>query len=134
MNTEGYNNKEPAIAIVIAATIFVLLVAPSTLTIPAFALGHWNDGQEENTDVSAENRKELVSCLADTQEGSIPTQDEIKDCLNDVGGSGKDAEDNTSINDDDGIVVSDDDPESSDTLNSVDKGSSDIGDSEDNTQ
>jgi hypothetical protein len=145
MNTERYINKETTIAVVIVATISVLFAAPSALTSPVFALGHWHEGdnnmessgEEDNTDISAYNsesqvnQKELVSCLADTQEGSIPTQDEVKDCLNTAGGSEEDTEeDNRSINDNDAITVSEDDPENSNApLNSVGKGSSDMEDS-----
>jgi hypothetical protein len=134
MNTKTFNNKESTVAILIVATISILFVAPDALTIPAYALGHWHEGDMENsgedrTDTSAtDERKELVSCLADTKEGSTPTQDEIKDCLNTVRGGEEDTEGDTSINDDDGITVRDDDPENSDTLNSID-GSSDTGDS-----
>ena len=121
MNTETFNNKESTIAIVMIATIYAVFLAPSALTIPSFALEHWNEGdvestRENSTDISTEDRKELVSCLADTKEESIPTQDEIKDCLNTVRGGEEDTQDNTSINDDDGIAVIDDDPENSDTI------------------
>jgi hypothetical protein len=124
MNTETFNNKESTAAILIVATISVLFVAPAALTVPAYALGHWHEGDMENsgedrTDISgADDQKELVSCLADTQEGSISTQDEIKDCLNTVRGDEENTEDNASINDDDGIAIIDDDPENSDTINS----------------
>jgi hypothetical protein len=124
MNTETFNNKESTAAILIVATISVLFVAPAALTVPAYALGHWHEGDMENsgedrTDISgADDQKELVSCLADTQEGSIPTRDEVKDCLNTVRGDEENTEDNASINDDDGIAIIDDDPENSDTINS----------------
>jgi hypothetical protein len=124
MNTETFNNKESTAAILIVAAISVLFVAPAALTVPAYALGHWHEGDMENsgedrTDISgADDQKELVSCLADTQEGSISTQDEIKDCLNTVRGDEENTEDNASINDDDGIAIIDDDPENSDTINS----------------
>jgi hypothetical protein len=122
MNIETYNNKKPTV-IVIVATISVLFVAPSALSIPVYALGHWYEGDvessgEENTVISTEDRKKLVSCLNDTGEGSISTQDEIKDCLNTVRGDEENTEDNASINDDDGIAIIDDDPENSDTINS----------------
>jgi hypothetical protein len=122
MNREMYNNKKPTV-IVIVATISVLFVAPSALSIPVYALGHWYEGDvessgEENTVISTEDRKKLVSCLNDTGEGSISTQDEIKDCLNTVRGDEENTEDNASINDDDGIAIIDDDPENSDTINS----------------
>jgi hypothetical protein len=136
MNRETYNNKKPTV-IVIVATISVLFVAPSALSIPVYALGHWYEGDvessgEENTVISTEDRKKLVSCLNDTREGSISTQDEIKDCLNTVRGDEENTEDNASINrgdeentednvsisDDDGIAIIDDDPENSDTINS----------------
>ena len=122
MNRETYNNKKPTV-IVIVATISVLFVAPSALSIPVYALGHWYEGDvessgEENTVISTEDRKKLVSCLNDTGEGSISTQDEIKDCLNTVRGDEENTEDNASINDDDGIAIIDDDPENSDTINS----------------
>jgi hypothetical protein len=130
MNTEKFNNKESTAAILIVATISVLFVAPAALTVPAYALGHWYEGDMENggedrTDISgAEDQKEPVSCLADTQEGSIPTRDEVKDCLNTVRGDEENTEDNASINrgdeentednasinDDDGIAIIDDDP------------------------
>jgi hypothetical protein len=134
MNTKTFNNKESTVAILIVATISVLFVAPDALTIPAYALGHWHESDMENsgedrTDTSAtDERKELVSCLADTQEGSIPTQDEVKHCLNSVRGGEEDPEGDRSINDDDGITVMDDDPESSDSLSPT-EGSSDTGDS-----
>jgi hypothetical protein len=151
MNTERYNNKELVIAVVIVATISVLFVAPSALTSPVFALGHWHEGDDNmessseeeeeeggNTDISADNsesqvnQKGLVSCLANTQEGSMVTEDEIKDCLNTADGSEEDTEDNGSVNDNDAITVSDDDPENSNApLNSISKGSSDIEDIED---
>lgn len=115
MNTETFNNKESTAAILIVATISVLFVAPAALTVPAYALGHWYEGDvessgEENTVISTEDRKKLVSCLNDTREGSVSTQDEIKDCLNTVRGNEENTEDNASINDDDGIAIIDDDP------------------------
>jgi hypothetical protein len=142
MNTERNINKETTIAVAIAATISVLLVAPSALTSPVFALGHWHEGdamnssgeEEDNNDVGADNsesqvnQKELVSCLADTQEGSTATQDEIKDCLNTIG------EEDTEDDDSDAISSSDEDPENSNALNSISKGSSNIEDTEDSTQ
>jgi hypothetical protein len=145
MNTERNINKETTIAVAIVATISVLFVAPSALTSPVFALGHWHEGdamnssgeEEDNNDVGADNsesqvnQKELVSCLADTQEGSTPTQDEIKDCLNTIGE--EDTEDDGG-SDSDAISSSDEDPENSDALNSISKGSSNIEDTEDSTQ
>jgi hypothetical protein len=115
MNTERYINKETTIAVAIVATISVLFAAPSALTSPVFALGHWHEGdnnmkssgEEDNSAYNSEsqvNQKELVSCLADTQEGSIPTQDEVKDCLNTAGGSeedGTDIEDSNQSDEDD---------------------------------
>jgi hypothetical protein len=70
-----------------------------------------------------------VSCLADTQEGSIPTQDEVKDCLNTAGGSEEDGEDNRSINDNDAIISSDEAENSNAPLNSMGRVGSDIEDS-----
>jgi hypothetical protein len=107
MNTERNINKKTTIAVAIVATISVLFVAPSAITSPVFALGHWHEGddmnrsgaEEDNNNVGADNsesqvnQKELVSCLADTQEGSTATQDEIKDCLNTIGE--EDTEDST---------------------------------------
>ena len=138
MNTERNINKKTTIAVVIVATISVLLVAPNALTSPVFALGHWHEGdamnssgeEEDNNDVGADNsesqvkQKELVSCLADTQEGSTATQDEIKDCLNTIGE--EDTEDDGG-SDSDPISGSDEDPENS-------KGSSNIEDTEDSTE
>ena len=138
MNTEMNINKKTTIAVAIVATISVLLVAPNALTSPVFALGHWHEGdamnssgeEEDNNDVGADNsesqvnQKELVSCLADTQEGSTATQDEIKDCLNTIGE--EDTEDDVG-SDSDAISGSDEDPENS-------KGSSNIEDTEDSTQ
>jgi hypothetical protein len=138
MNTERNINKETTIAVAIVATISVLLVAPNALTSPVFALGHWHEGdamnssseEEDNNDVGADNsesqvnQKELVSCLADTQEGSTATQDEIKDCLNTIGE--EDTEDDVG-SDSDAISGSDEDPENS-------KGSSNNEDTEDSTQ
>jgi hypothetical protein len=129
MNTERNINKETTIAVAIVATISVLLVAPNALTSPVFALGHWHEGdamnssseEEDNNDVGADNsesqvnQKELVSCLADTKEGNTATQDEIKDCLNTISGSEEDTEDDSA-------------------LNSISKDSSNIEDTEDNTQ
>jgi hypothetical protein len=137
-NTERNINKETTIAVAIVATISVLLVAPNALTSPVFALGHWHEGdamnssseEEDNNDVGADNsesqvnQKELVSCLADTQEGSTATQDEIKDCLNTIGE--EDTEDDVG-SDSDAISGSDEDPENS-------KGSSNNEDTEDSTQ
>jgi hypothetical protein len=139
MNTEKYINKETTIAVAIVATISVLFAAPSAFSSPVFALGHWHEGdnnmesseeEEVNTDVNAfnsesqVNQNELVSCLADTQEGSIPTQDEIKDCLNTVDASEEDTEEENRSSDNDAITVSDDDPENSNApLNSIDEGS-----------
>ena len=145
MNTERNINKETTIAVVIVATISALLVAPSALTSPVFALGHWHEGdamnssgeEEDNNDGGADNsesqvnQKELVSCLADTQEGSIATQDEIKDCLNTIGE--EDTEDDVG-SDSDATSDSDEDPENSNALNSISKGSSNIEDTEDSTQ
>jgi hypothetical protein len=145
MNTERNINKETTIAVVIVATISALLVAPSALTSPVFALGHWHEGdamnssgeEEDNNDGGADNsesqvnQKELVSCLADTQEGSTATQDEIKDCLNTIGE--EDTEDDVG-SDSDATSDSDEDPENSNALNSISKGSSDIEDTEDSTQ
>jgi hypothetical protein len=145
MNTERNINKETTIALAIVATISVLLVAPSALTNPVFALGHWHEGdamnssgeEEDNNDVGADNsesqvnQKELVSCLADTQEGSIATQDEIKDCLNTIGE--EDTEDDVD-SDSDATSGSDEDPENGNALNSISKGSSNIEDTEDSTQ
>ena len=145
MNTERNINKETTIAVAIVATISVLFVAPSALTSPVFALGHWHEGdtmnssgeEEDNNDVGADNsesqvnQKELVSCLADTQEGSTATQDEIKDCLNTIGE--EDTEDDVGT-DSDATSGSDEDPENSNALNSISKGSSDIEDTEDSTQ
>ena len=145
MNTERNINKETTIAVVIVATISALLVAPSALTSPVFALGHWHEGdamnssgeEEDNNDGGADNsesqvnQKELVSCLADTQEGSTATQDEIKDCLNTIGE--EDTEDDVG-SDSDATSGSDEDPENSNALNSISKGSSDIEDTEDSTQ
>src|ERR671911_919532 len=142
MNTERNINKETTIALAIVATISVLLVAPSALTNPVFALGHWHEGdamnssgeEEDNNDVGADNsesqvnQKELVSCLADTQEGSTATQDEIKDCLNTISGSEEDTEDDRG-SDSDAIPVSNEDPENSNALNS-----DNIEDTEDSTQ
>jgi hypothetical protein len=138
MNTEMNINKKTTIAVAIVATISVLLVAPNALTSPVFALGHWHEGdamnssgeEEDNNDVGADNsesqvnQKELVSCLADTQEGSTATQDEIKDCLNTIGE--EDTEDDGG-SDSDPISGSDEDPENS-------KGSSNIEDTEDSTE
>jgi hypothetical protein len=138
MNTEMNINKKTTIAVAIVATISVLLVAPNALTSPVFALGHWHEGdamnssgeEEDNNDVGADNsesqvnHKELVSCLADTQEGSTATQDEIKDCLNTIGE--EDTEDDGG-SDSDPISGSDEDPENS-------KGSSNIEDTEDSTE
>jgi hypothetical protein len=145
MKTERNINKETTIAVAIVATISVLLVAPNALTSPVFALGHWHEGdamnssgeEEDNNDVGADNsesqvnQKELVSCLADTQEGSTATQDEIKDCLNTIGE--EDTEDDVG-SDSDAISGSDEDPENSNALNSISKGSSNIEDTEDSTQ
>ena len=145
MNTERNINKKTTIAVAIVATISVLFVAPSAVTSPVFALGHWHEGddmnrsgeEEDNNDVGADNsesqvnQKELVSCLADTQEGSTATQDEIKDCLNTIGE--EDTEDDRG-SDNDAISGSDEDPENSNALNSVSKGSSNIEDTEDSTQ
>ena len=124
MNTERNINKKTTIAVAVVATISVQFVTPSALTTPVFALGHWHEGDEEdNNDVSADNsqsqvnQKELVSCLADTQEGSTPTQDEIKDCLNTIGE--EDTEDDGG-SDSDAISSSDEDPENSNALNSND--------------
>jgi hypothetical protein len=92
------------------------------------------EGEDNNNDVGADNsknqvnQKELVSCLADTQEGSTATQDEIKDCLNTIG------EEDTEDDDSDAISSSDEDPENSNALNSISKGSSNIEDTEDSTQ
>jgi hypothetical protein len=125
MTKETFNNKESTVAILIVATISALFVVPNDPTIPAYALGHWHEGDmessgEDSTDNrDTEDRKELVSCLADTKEGSIPTPDEVKDCLNTVRGGEEDTEDDTSIKDDDGISVRDDDPENSDRFNSI---------------
>ena len=138
MNTERNINKETTIAVAIVATISVLLVAPNALTSPVFALGHWHEGddmnrsgeEEDNNDVGADNsesqvnQKELVSCLADTQEGSTATQDEIKDCLNTIGE--EDTEDDVG-SDSDAISGSDEAPENS-------MGSSNNEDTEDSTQ
>src|SRR5918994_2663220 len=145
MNTERNINKKTTIAVAIVATISVLFVAPSAITSPVFALGHWHEGddmnrsgeEEDNNDVGADNsesqvnQKELVSCLADTQEGSTATQDEIKDCLNTIGE--EDTEDDVG-SDSDAISGSDEDPENSNALNSVSKGSSNIEDTEDSTE
>ena len=145
MNTERNINKKTTIAVAIVATISVLFVAPSAVTSPVFALGHWHEGddmnrsgeEEDNNDVGADNsesqvnQKELVSCLADTQEGSTATQDEIKDCLNTIGE--EDTEDDRG-SDNDAISGSDEDPENSNALNSVSKGSSNIEDTEDSTE
>ena len=145
MNTERNINKKTTIAVAIVATISVLFVAPSAITSPVFALGHWHEGddmnrsgeEEDNNDVGADNsesqvnQKELVSCLADTQEGSTATQDEIKDCLNTIGE--EDTEDDRG-SDSDAISGSDEDPENSNALNSVSKGSSNIEDTEDSTE
>src|SRR5918995_6178070 len=131
MNTERNINKKTTIAVAIVATISVLFVAPSAITSPVFALGHWHEGddmnrsgeEEDNNDVGADNsesqvnQKELVSCLADTQEGSTATQDEIKDCLNTISGSEEDTEDDRG-SDSDAIPVSNEDPENSNALNS----------------
>jgi hypothetical protein len=144
MNTERNINKKTTIAVAVVATISVLFVAPSAVTSPVFALGHWHEGddmnrsgeEEDNNDVGADNsesqvnQKELVSCLADTQEGSTATQDEIKDCLNTIGE--EDTEDDRG-SDNDAISGSDEDPENSNALNSVSKGSSNIEDTEDST-
>lgn len=139
MNIRAFDNRESTIAITLVATIYLLFVAPSSLTIPAYALGHWHGGDaeihEDSADtISTEDREKLVSCLANTQEGSISTQDEIKYCLNTIREGEEDTEDNSSINDDDGITVSDDDPENSDSFSSIDKDSSDIAELEDNPQ
>ena len=145
MNTERNINKKTTIAVAIVATISVLFVAPSAVTSPVFALGHWHEGddmnrsgeEEDNNDVGADNsesqvnQKELVSCLADTQEGSIATQDEIKDCLNTIGE--EDTEDDVD-SDSDATSGSDEDPENGNALNSISKGSSNIEDTEDSTQ
>ena len=145
MNTERNINKETTISVAIVATISVLFVAPSALTSPVFALGHWHEGdamnssgeKEDNNDVGADNsesqvnQKELVSCLADTQEGSIATQDEIKDCLNTIGE--EDTEDDVG-SDSDATSGSDEDPENSNALNSISKDSSNIEDTEASTQ
>jgi hypothetical protein len=145
MNTERNINKETTISVAIVATISVLFVAPSAFTSPVFALGHWHEGdamnssgeEEDNNDVGADNsesqvnQKELVSCLADTQEGSTATQDEIKDCLNTI--SEEDTEDDVG-RDSDATSGSDEDPENSNALNSLSKGSSNIEDTEDSTQ
>jgi hypothetical protein len=146
MNTERNINKKATIAVAIVATISVLFVAPSALTSPVFALGHWHEGddmnrsggeEEDNNDVGADNsesqvnQKELVSCLADTKEGNTATQDEIKDCLNTIGE--EDTEDDGG-SDSDAISGSDEDPENSNALNSISKGSSNIEDTEDSTQ
>ena len=145
MNTERNINKETTIAVAIVATISVLLVAPNALASPVFALGHWHEGdamnssgeEEDNNDVGADNsesqvnQKELVSCLADTQEGSTATQDEIKDCLNTIGE--EDTGDDVG-SDRDAISGSDEDPEDSNALNSISKGSSTNEDTEDSTQ
>jgi hypothetical protein len=143
MNTERNINKKTTIAVAIVATISVLFVAPSAPTSPVFALGHWHEGddmnrsggeEEDNNDVGADNsesqvnQKELVSCLADTKEGNTATQDEIKDCLNTIG------EEDTEDDDSDAISSSDEDPENSNALNSISKGSSNIEDTEDSTQ
>jgi hypothetical protein len=146
MNTERNINKKATIAVAIVATISVLFVAPSALTSPVFALGHWHEGddmnrsggeEEDNNDVGADNsesqvnQKELVSCLADTKEGNTATQDEIKDCLNTIGE--EDTEDDGG-SDSDAISGSDEDPENSNALNSISKGSSNIEDTEDSTE
>ena len=145
MNAERNINKETTIFVAVVATISVLFVAPSALTSPVFALGHWHEGdamdssgeEEDNNDVGADNsesqvnQKELVSCLADTQEGSIATQDEIKDCLNTIGE--EDTEDDLG-SDSDATSGSDEDPENSNALNSISKGSSNIEDTEASTQ
>ena len=146
MNTERNINKETTIAVAIVATISVLLVAPNALTSPVFALGHWHEGddmnrsgeEEDNNDVGADNtesqvnQKELVSCLADwrAQEGSTATQDEIKDCLNTIGE--EDTEDDRGSDSD--AISGSEDPENSNALNSVSKGSSNIEDTEDSTE
>jgi hypothetical protein len=145
MNAERNINKETTIFVAVIATISVLFVAPSALTSPVFALGHWHEGdamnssgeEEDNNDVGADNsesqvnQKELVSCLADTQEGSIATQDEIKDCLNTIGE--EDTEDDVG-SDSDATSGSDEDPENSNALNSISKDSSNIEDTEASTQ
>ena len=145
MNAERNINKETTIFVAVVATISVLFVAPSALTSPVFALGHWHEGdamnssaeEEDNNDGGADNsesqvnQKELVSCLADTQEGSIATQDEIKDCLNTIGE--EDTEDDVG-SDSDATSGSDEDPENSNALNSISKGSSNIEDTEASTQ
>ena len=145
MNTERNINNETTIFVAVIATISVLFVAPSALTSPVFALGHWHEGdamnssgeEEDNNDVGADNsesqvnQKELVSCLADTQEGSTATQDEIKDCLNNI--DEEDTEDDVG-SDNDATSDSDEDPENSNALNSISKGSSNIEDTEDSTQ
>lgn len=145
MNTERNINKETTISVAIIATISVLFVAPSALTSPVFALGHWHEGdamnssgeEEDNNDVGADNsenqvnQKELVSCLTDTQQGSTATQDEIKDCLNTIGE--EDTEDDVGSGSD-AISGSDEDPENSNTLNSISKGSSNIEDTEDSAE
>ena len=145
MNIERNINKETTIFVAVVATISVLFVAPSALTSPVFALGHWHEGdamnssgeEEDNNDVGADNsesqvnQKELVSCLADTQEGSIATQDEIKDCLNTIGE--EDTEDDVG-SDSDATSGSDEDPENSNALNSISKGSSNSEDTEASTQ
>ena len=145
MNKRKYNNKELSIALTVLATISVLFVAPNAVTNQVFGLGHWHEGdamnssgeEEDNNDVGADNsesqvnQKELVSCLADTQEGSIATQDEIKDCLNTIGE--EDTEDDVG-SDSDATSGSDEDPENSNALNSISKGSSNIEDTEASTQ
>jgi hypothetical protein len=113
MNTERNINKKATIAVAIVATISVLFVAPSALTSPVFALGHWHEGddtnrsggeEEDNNDVGADNsesqvnQKELVSCLDDTKEGNTATQDEIRDCLNTISGSEEETEDDRALN------------------------------------
>jgi hypothetical protein len=52
----------------------------------------------------------LVSCLADSQEGIIVTEEEMRDCLKTVGGD-EYAEDNISISENDATTGSDDNPE-----------------------
>ncbi len=111
-----------SIALALTATMVVLFVTPSTITTPYFALGHWNEGnefdniKEGNTDSTADNSRSqvnqegLVSCLADSQEGIIVTEEEMRDCLKTVGGD-EYAEDNISISENDATTGSDDNPE-----------------------
>ena len=128
MNAERNINKETTIFVAVVATISVLFVAPSALTSPVFALGHWHEG--DDVDNNSDYKDQIKDCLNAVSSGSNKedNKDQITDCFNTVDSSEEDEKDN----DKDAITTaSEDDHKGIAALNSIGEISPD---KEDSTQ